>query len=260
MATRKQGWAFALVGALVAALAAYYFWPSSSGDPHAAVVDGSVRGWKTIEYQDVRVDIPADWERRDLSDCEFQYERWAGPRAKPCEFTEGLSFYGSALFDPFQGPGVSRTIENGQPVFAGYVYAGPFAVYASGSDRAEVQRMLDSARPSKITVSTNARERLPVGSSGHYTFSLHCDLATQITIDGRSWEPAWRADPELGLSGSGVPIDRILKQLRVGPDGQNLRGTLVRRSVESAVFRSPDLPDGLVLDFRPTSRQRPGCA
>lgn len=34
------------------------------------------RGWKTIEYDGVRVDIPATWERWDMGSCEFTFERW----------------------------------------------------------------------------------------------------------------------------------------------------------------------------------------
>jgi hypothetical protein len=105
-------------------------------------------GWKTIEYEGVRVDIPGSWERSDMGECEFQFERWGPPGLPPCEADAGVAFYGSATFDPAHRPGVRRTETSGPegPDWGGYVYAADFAVYASDGDRDVVKQILDSAR------------------------------------------------------------------------------------------------------------------
>lgn len=123
-------------------------WLWDAGDPRSEVVGDSPsrEGWKTVEHDGVRVDIPSAWERVDMGDCEFQFERWARPDSPPCDFEDGVAFYGSATFDPAHGPGVRRTTENGTPTWGGYAYAGDFAVYASYGDRAIVRDVLRSAR------------------------------------------------------------------------------------------------------------------
>jgi len=55
-------------------------------------------------------------------------------------------FYGTATFDPAQLPGIARTNTSGKAVWSGYVFAGDFAVVASGGTRELVQRVLHSAR------------------------------------------------------------------------------------------------------------------
>src|SRR5215217_9620221 len=106
----------ALAVACVVVLAVVLAWLNATsdrakGDPRSEVVVGStVRdGWKTVEYRGVEVDVPATWERVDMSDCEFQFERWAPPESAPCHFEEGMGFYSSATFDPMHGPGVRHT-------------------------------------------------------------------------------------------------------------------------------------------------------
>ena len=136
--------ASALVCALV--LAAGWLW-FNRGDGGAEVVgDAAHPGWMTIRYQGVRVDIPASWERSDMGACEFQFEVWAPPESKSCEWADGMAFYGSATFDPAQKPGVRRTKSRDQPDWGGYTYAGDFAVYAADDDRETVLRVLRSAR------------------------------------------------------------------------------------------------------------------
>jgi hypothetical protein len=101
--------------------------------------------WQTVEYQGVRIDLPATWARSDTSGCEFQFPKWAPPGSAPCDAGTSAGLYGSATFDPAYGPGVRKT--TGAGTWAGWVYAGDFAVYATGTDRELVQRVLDSARP-----------------------------------------------------------------------------------------------------------------
>lgn len=121
-------------------------------DPRAEVVDGpadSSGEVHTIEFEGVRVDIPASWERLDMGDCEFNFEHWGPPEVPPCDpDAQGVAFYGSSTFDPDLGPGVIKNDEQDPeaPDWEGYAYAGEFAVYASADDRGVVQDILKSAR------------------------------------------------------------------------------------------------------------------
>ncbi len=140
--------AAATVVALVAAVA---LWLATRG-PQDPGVDSAVparSGWTTIEHDGVRVDVPASWEHADMDDCEFGFEHW-GPAGGPaCGQGGGVSFYGSATFDPAHGPGVRRAGRADgpdSPTWAGYAYAGDYAVYASDDTRSVVRRVLRSAR------------------------------------------------------------------------------------------------------------------
>ena len=140
-----------LFGAAFAVLLAAGVGLYATQDPRAEVIGepADAPGWKTLAYEGVRVDIPSDWERLDMGGCEFRFERWAPPEVPPCDpDAEGVAFYGSATFDPDLGPGVIRNdrADSQIPDWEGYVYAGDFAVHASGNDRAVVESILDSAR------------------------------------------------------------------------------------------------------------------
>jgi hypothetical protein len=119
--------------------------------PGAEVVDDSAdaAGWKTLAYEGVSVDVPSGWERLDMGDCEFRFERWAPAGVLPCDpDAEGVAFYGSATFDPDFAPGVIRN-DVGDPKipdWKGYVYAGEFAVHASASERSVVESIVTSAK------------------------------------------------------------------------------------------------------------------
>ncbi|GGD08316.1 hypothetical protein [Nocardioides daphniae] len=120
-------------------------------EPHARVVDDRVEpgGWKTLAYESVEVDVPGDWQRLDMDDCEWQFERWAPPGTDPCApDAVGVAFYGSATFDAAVGPDVITAGDDGQggESWSGCAYAGDFAVNASTPDRATTRRILDSAR------------------------------------------------------------------------------------------------------------------
>ena len=136
--------------AVVALLAVLLFVWDRASEPRSEVVpDASAEnGWKTIQYQGVRVDIPTSWERSDMGDCEFSFEQWAPPDAPSCGQGGGVAFYASATFDPAHGPGLRRAETSGTDAsdWAGYVYAGDFAVYASDDDRDLVHALLASAR------------------------------------------------------------------------------------------------------------------
>ena len=135
----------ALVVACVVVLGGVWLWLARDDGGAEVVGDSSHPGWTTIEYEGVRVDIPASWERSDRSDCEFQFELWAPPGSRGCTWVGGVAFYASATFDPARGPGVVRTESRGEPEWGGYAYAGDFAVYAADDDRETVARVLKSA-------------------------------------------------------------------------------------------------------------------
>jgi hypothetical protein len=135
----------AAIGTAVAAVALASCGSSGSVVTSAPTADG----WKTIEYHGVQVDIPVGWTRADMEDCEFQFERWTPPDLPACSPDGGVSFYASASFDPAHGPGIRHEdTAKGAVAWAGYVYAGGFAVYAADDDRGLVQRLLRSATAS----------------------------------------------------------------------------------------------------------------
>lgn len=138
----------AAIAGLAAALVMAVVWIQANGSSPSRAFDAapSQSGWKTVEYQGVRVAVPAAWERVDTGGCEFQFVRWAHPKTPACDFEEGVAFYGSDTFDPAHRPGIRRTTQNGDPAWAGYTYAGDFAVYVSHGDRAVVRKILGSAR------------------------------------------------------------------------------------------------------------------
>ena len=138
------------VAILGGAVVGYLVLEGRAADAGAQIVQDTTtpNRWKTIEYRGVRVDIPAEWVRVDRGDCEFAYERWSRSDAEDCEdLADGVSFYVSATFDPLHGPGLRR----GDPAvdqkpWAGYAYAGEYAIYASGADRGVVATVLASVR------------------------------------------------------------------------------------------------------------------
>ncbi len=135
-----------LVVACVGLLAGGFLWHAATRQSHAKVITGSSarKGWQTIEYQGVRVDIPDAWQRIDTDDCEFTFEHW-GPSAR-CTTGGGVAFYPSATFDPAHGPGLRRTASTESPAWSGYAYAGDFAVYVADDARTVVQQALSSVR------------------------------------------------------------------------------------------------------------------
>jgi hypothetical protein len=145
----SSGRLLAVAAVCLALSAAFLIWSQRTGDPRSEVVADSASGrerWQTIEYEDVRIDIPSAWDRLDMSSCEFQFERWAPPSSSACDFEGGVAFYGSATFDPAHRPGIRRTPADETATWGGYVYAGDFAVYTSDEDREVVREVLDSAR------------------------------------------------------------------------------------------------------------------
>ena len=136
----------ALVVVCALVLVGGWLWFGRDDGGAEVVDDSSQAGWMTIRYQGVRVDIPASWERSDRDDCEFQFEVWGPPDSESCQWARGMAFYASATFDPAHKPGIRRSKSRDDPEWAGYSYAGDFAVYAADDDRKTVLRVLQSAR------------------------------------------------------------------------------------------------------------------
>lgn len=109
MPTSRAARVLVLAVACAGLLAGGYLWRAAR-DSHADVVTASSGGWKTIEYEGVRVDIPASWKPADTDDCEFEFEHWVPPGSPDCGFDGGVAFYRSATFDPAHGPGVRQPI------------------------------------------------------------------------------------------------------------------------------------------------------
>lgn len=130
--------------ACAAVLVAYLVWFQPSDKP-AAVAPVS-QPWQTVEFQGQSVEVPASWRTVTENECGFRFaERY--PEGTICNLTSGVRFHGRAMFDPSRLPGIAQSVEEGQTVWSGYVYAGDFAVFASDPDRRVVKRVLDSARP-----------------------------------------------------------------------------------------------------------------
>jgi hypothetical protein len=151
MMTTSRGARWLLLGLALGLFLAVAVGLYAARAPRAHVVDESIDATvrKSIEYEGVEIDIPADWERWDMGGCEFQFERWGPPGQSACASdATSVAFYDAATFDPAHGPGVRRieTAGTDSPDWAGYVDAGSSVVYARDEDRAVVQGILRSAR------------------------------------------------------------------------------------------------------------------
>jgi hypothetical protein len=141
-----RGRLLALVLVITTVLVGAWLWFGDGDVDSAEVVgDHATSARKTVEYRGVQVDIPASWEPLNMDDCEFQYEAWAPPVVDGCDWAGGMAFYGSATFDPADGPGIKRVVSRDEPEWGGYTYAGDLAIYASTDDREVAERVLQSA-------------------------------------------------------------------------------------------------------------------
>lgn len=104
--------------------------------------DPAPDGWQTISQDDVRAEVPADWQKVTCD--EGSVPRWTPPSADPCSAWRGAAFLGSATFDAMAGPGVLGADDQG--LTAGYVYAGDLVVDVGGVDHDLARRILASAR------------------------------------------------------------------------------------------------------------------
>lgn len=104
--------------------------------------DPAPDGWQTISQDDVRAEVPADWQKVTCPDSPGS--RWAPPAPDPCGDWRGAGFFGSATFDPVQGPGVPQRSDDG--TVGGYVSAGSFVLSVSYDDPSLIRRILATAR------------------------------------------------------------------------------------------------------------------
>jgi hypothetical protein len=148
LAALRRARLLAVAATCAALIAVVFIWSRPARERPAEVVAAASASpaWQTVEYRGIRVDVPIDWRRSDMSGCEFQFEHWAPPGWPACGLGGGVAFYGSATFDPVRGPGVQRGSTNSAGPWSGYVYAGDYAVHVADPDRELVQRVLDSVR------------------------------------------------------------------------------------------------------------------
>lgn len=120
--------------------------PDAVGSAPDATPEAAAPGaWRTIEHEGVRVAVPASWRQSDTDGCDVRLARWAAPGAQDCTGA-GVSFFGSAAFDPGRPPGLRRAPSGGDPGnWGGYVYAGDQAVWVEGTQRRVVAQVLRSA-------------------------------------------------------------------------------------------------------------------
>jgi len=141
----------AVAVAVVVAVAVGLLWSARSDEDRARVVGGSASagGWLRVEYRDVQVEIPPDWERWPDGDCLHDLDHWGPPPAAACGRSPGVSFFvDSGTFDAAWEPGVVRPAlgEEGR-TWSGYVSLGDVVVSVDDEDRAVVRRVLRSATP-----------------------------------------------------------------------------------------------------------------
>jgi hypothetical protein len=146
---RKAFVALLVVGLGVSGWVGYrLFTEEPRHDPPASRVVGSTDdGWQQVTYRGVDLEVPPEWTRLDMAECDFSPEHWGPAGLGPCADDIGLWFYASATFDPATGPGVhtapaSANLPDGG--WAGYVTRGDLAVYVGYTDQAVVRRILQS--------------------------------------------------------------------------------------------------------------------
>lgn len=107
---------------------------SGVGPPASA--DPGEEQWRTVEHERVLVDVPADWQRLDMTACgpDARLLRLGPSGASACDGFRGASVYGSALWDACCGPG------------EGYTYAGDQVVNVEVRDDEVARRVLASFR------------------------------------------------------------------------------------------------------------------
>jgi hypothetical protein len=142
---RRLLWA-ALCAGLVAVAVAAYLGLRSAGNGGVVPRPDDMLVSKAVEYHGVRVTVPGAWKRSDMQRCEFAFEHWAPPGAPACGRGTGVSFYGSATFDPAHGPGVRRGGRHDSTRWNGYVSAGDYVVYVAAQDPTVVRDILASVR------------------------------------------------------------------------------------------------------------------
>lgn len=192
------------------------------------VVDGAVvAGWRTVTYDGVSVEVPDAWRRLDMADCEWQFVQLGPASADPCEQTEGVSFYGSATFDPATGPGLRGR--------SGYVGAGDRIAYVT-ADPGVAWRVLASAREEGEPVPDLAAGSTSLAQGG---------LEVTVPVDRSGWS----------VRVVDRPAPRF-PEVRPGEDGWIARAGRARESVlvESSTQALAELIAGSVRRADPQPR------
>lgn len=135
---------------------------------------------------------------------------------------------------------------------------------ACSNDAAEDQPTRAASSPSAGTSAPSAPpespgnpfDSFPVGASGKYTATMHCNLRN-VMIDGAIWQAGPAPSDAVAYRGPGLGM--VLK-----PDGRNrIRGTLTRPEVDRAVLsvdRAYRLNAPVRITFTPAPAGTGGCA
>lgn len=102
---------------------------------------------QTVGSDDGRVEIPSSWSRYTCDFDGYESNVFGPSEDDACGFRTYLGFYGSANFDAADLPGVvTRTEEDGEESWSGYVSAGEWVVDVGTPERELTRQILASAR------------------------------------------------------------------------------------------------------------------
>lgn len=103
--------------------------------------------WQTVAQDHARAELPPGWHKVECGSDGGEHPVFGPTDVDPCEFGAYAAFYGGATYDALQFPGVvTRSEEDGEVRWSGYVYAGDWVLSAASPDRDLTLRILASAR------------------------------------------------------------------------------------------------------------------
>ncbi|PWN04742.1 hypothetical protein DJ010_03765 [Nocardioides silvaticus] len=113
---------------------------ASDGDEGTS---GPTDDWQRFAVEGVRFDVPDPWRELDCPGSGIYF----GPDPNRCGRNDYLTFYARAWFDPAMGPAeIVSGHEGGDTLWAGYVFAGDWAVYVRTYDPQLTQDILATVR------------------------------------------------------------------------------------------------------------------
>ena len=103
-------------------------------------------GWRTVDFDSVRVDVPSTWAASWNRKCGSQWPRWGPPGSRRCKSNLGLRVYTSGVIETFIPPGLHPPTSTAPDLWTGYVDFEGATVFVSHPDQAVVKRVMDSVR------------------------------------------------------------------------------------------------------------------
>ena len=117
----------------------------SQEDDRARVLEGSPvsDGWVRLEFNDVQVSVPSDWQRQTGGNCVPGWEHW-GPTSTPA-CAVGVTFLPEAATMSAEGRDQAvRSRDADDPDWTGYSRTEKYVVSVSDDDSAVVERVIAS--------------------------------------------------------------------------------------------------------------------